>query len=107
MTPEKPIRRSRSLKHQHRTLEIFRALAPYLGGKRRLAPVIFGLLQEVLPRSAWPTARLLDPFCGAGAVALYGKAQGFHVIAGDIMSPGTTALVRQGVRDFLGRQLAR
>ncbi len=62
----------------------FRALPPYLGGKRRLAPLIFALIAEAVPRTAWASCRLLDPFSGGGAVALTAKAQGFHVIAADI-----------------------
>lgn len=66
-----------------RNLGALTALPPYLGSKRRLAPLIFALLAEELPRSAWSDARLSDPFCGGGDVSLYAKAQGFHVIASD------------------------
>jgi adenine-specific DNA-methyltransferase len=62
----------------------FQALAAYLGNKRQLAQLYFALLAEVLPRERWPQLRLLDPFCGSGAVALHAKALGFDVIAGDI-----------------------
>lgn len=61
----------------------FRALPAYLGGKRRLCPLIFSLISEQLPRGEWPANTLLDPFSGGGAVALYAKAQGFHTVASD------------------------
>ena len=60
------------------------ALPPYLGGKRRLSSLIFAALSDTLPRSKWHGARLADPFCGGGAVALHAKARGFEVIASDI-----------------------
>ena len=69
---------------------IFRALPPYLGGKRRLAPLIFALLQDLVPRPDWPTLAFLDPMCGGGAVALAAKALGFNVTAGDGSCRGTT-----------------
>ena len=56
----------------------------YLGGKRRLCPVIFGMLAQYLPRNDWPGAVLLDPFSGGGAVSLYAKAFGFGVFASDV-----------------------
>lgn len=43
------------------------ALPPYLGGKRRLVPLILALLAGVLPRAAWPATTLLDAFSGGGA----------------------------------------
>ena len=72
----------------HREPRFFRALAPYLGGKRRLCPLIFSLLRERLPESAWRSSSFLDPFCGGGAVSLYAKAQGSDVVASD---PATRA----------------
>jgi len=63
--------------------DLFFALLPYLGGKRRLLPLIFGLLADVLPRRQWAGASFLDPMCGGGSVALYAKAQGFAVTASD------------------------
>ena len=62
----------------------FRALPPYLGGKRRLSPLAFATLEAIFPRSAWHGATLLDPLCGGGAVALHAKALGFRVVAGDV-----------------------
>lgn len=66
------------------TLSFFRALLPYLGGKRELAPLIFALIAEALPRAKWNESTLLDPMCGGGAASLYGKAQGFQVVASDL-----------------------
>ncbi len=70
---------------------IFDALSAYLGGKRRLAPVIFSLLAQSLPPERWPHTKFLDPMCGGGAVALYAKAQGFDVVAGDASRIGEVA----------------
>ena len=69
----------------------YRALVPYLGGKRRLAPLIFALLETTLPRSAWGDRAFLDPMCGGGAVALTAKAYGFQVVASDIAARGGIA----------------
>ena len=52
-----------------RGLVPYGALPPYLGGKRRLAPLIFALLAETRPRASWPGLAFLDPCCGGGAVA--------------------------------------
>ncbi len=60
------------------------ALPAYLGGKRTLAPLIFSLIADVLPRERWGGTTFLDPFSGGGAVALTAKAHGFSVIATDI-----------------------
>ncbi len=66
----------------------FQALPAYFGGKRRLCPLIFALLGDVLRREAWREATFVDPFCGGGAVALYAKAQGFDVTASDLAERG-------------------
>src|SRR6266446_6584807 len=65
-------------------LAMWSALYPYLGGKRKLCPVIFREIDKVVPRRLWPGLRFLDAFLGGGSVALYAKAQGFRVIATDI-----------------------
>ena len=72
----------------HREPRFFGALPPYLGGKRRLCPLIFSLIAEQLPRRQWPDSTLLDPFSGGGAVALYAKGQGFRVVASDLAERG-------------------
>lgn len=64
--------------------QFFRALPAYLGGKRRLRPLIFSLVAEQFPRTAWSGATFLDPFSGGGAASLYAKAQGFAVTASDL-----------------------
>ena len=66
-----------------RTSRLFDALPPYLGGKRRLAPLILADLAAELPAAEWPGASFCDPMCGGGAVALAAKAQGFEVYAND------------------------
>ena len=60
------------------------SLPPYLGGKRRLCPLIFGEIDRVLPRVHWRDKRFLDAFQGGGSVSLYAKAQGFDVTSTDI-----------------------
>src|SRR2546422_11146794 len=65
-------------------LTMWSALPPYLGGKRRLCPLIFREIDQIIPRRSWPGLTLLDAFLGGGSVSLYGKAQGFTVIATDI-----------------------
>ena len=66
-----------------RTSRLFDALPPYLGGKRRLAPLIMADLAAELPAAEWPGTSFCDPMCGGGAVALAAKAQGFEVYASD------------------------
>ena len=73
------MRRTRS-----RKLSIWSALPPYLGGKRRLCPLIFREVDRILPRRLWANLTFLDGFLGGGSVALYAKAQGFGVVACDI-----------------------
>ena len=60
------------------------ALPPYLGGKRKLCPLIFREIDRVLPRERWAGRKFLDAFLGGGSVSLYAKSQGFHVTACDI-----------------------
>jgi len=64
--------------------KFFDALPPYLGGKRRLCPLIFALVAEQIPRRNWSQLSWLDPFSGGGSVSLYAKAHGFRVIASDL-----------------------
>jgi 16S rRNA G966 N2-methylase RsmD len=67
-----------------RRYSFFDALIPYLGGKRRLAPLIFREIDRVVPREHWHNLAFLDAFLGGGSVSLYAKAQGFTVISTDI-----------------------
>jgi len=60
------------------------ALFPYLGGKRKLCPLIFREIDRVVPRRLWSGLTFLDAFLGGGSVSLAAKAQGFRVIATDI-----------------------
>ena len=60
-------------------LKMFDALLPYFGGKRKLCPVIFGLISKHIPREQWQGKVFIDAFLGSGAVSLYAKAQGFKV----------------------------
>ncbi len=67
-----------------RKLALWSSLFPYLGGKRRLCPVIFREIDKVVPRRLWSRLTFLDAFSGGGAVALYAKAQGLRVVAVDV-----------------------
>ena len=64
--------------------DYYQALPAYFGGKRRLSPLVFSLLQELVPQQSWPGMQLLDPFLGGGSVSLYAKAQGFEVTCNDL-----------------------
>ena len=68
----------------HRKLALWSALPPYLGGKRRLCPLIFREVDRIVPRRHWPEMTFLDGFLGGGSVSLYAKAQGFKVVATDV-----------------------
>ena len=65
-----------------RRLGIWDALPPFNGGKRRLAGLIFGAIDRIVPRSSWPSLTFVDAFLGGGSVALYAKAQGFGKVIG-------------------------
>src|SRR2546427_4617648 len=60
------------------------AAPPYLGGKRRLCPIIFREIDRVIPCEHWQGLTFLDGFLGGGSVSLYAKAQGFSVVSTDI-----------------------
>ncbi len=66
------------------TNAIFDALPAYMGGKRKLARLIFALLAKRLPQADWRGATFLDPFLGGGSVSLFAKAYGMHVICNDV-----------------------
>jgi len=74
----------RRVARSRRKLAFFGALFPYLGGKRRLCPVIFREIDRLLPRREWPGRTFVDGFLGGGSVSLYAKAMGFRVVACDI-----------------------
>ena len=74
----------------HRRLSIWGALPPYLGGKRRLCPLIFREIDRVVPRAQWGRLTFLDGFLGGGSASLYAKAQGFRVLSCDIAVRGIT-----------------
>ncbi len=65
-------------------LRMYRALPPFLGGKRKLVHLIFSALAKAVPRSDWRSLRFIDPFLGGGSVSLFAKAQGFHVVCNDL-----------------------
>jgi adenine-specific DNA methylase len=69
---------------RNRRLSLWGALPPYLGGKRRLCPLILREVDRLLPRREWPTRTFLDGFLGGGSVSLFAKAQGFRVVSTDI-----------------------
>ena len=69
-------------KTSRRTLSFFSACPPFLGGKRRLAGVIFRELDRVIPRQRWSSLTFLDAFMGGASIALFAKAQGFERVIG-------------------------
>ena len=66
------------------TPSFFEALPAYLGGKRRLCPVVFALLAEVVDRHEWRRMTFVDAFLGGGSVSLQAKALGFRVVCNDL-----------------------
>jgi len=58
------------------------ALPPFNGGKRRLAGLIFGAIDRVVPRASWSRLTFLDGFLGGGSISLFAKAQGFGKVVG-------------------------
>jgi hypothetical protein len=62
----------------------FDALPAYLGGKRKLAPLIFALLATRVSRSSWPQFTFVDAFLGGGSVSVFAKAQGLRVASNDL-----------------------
>jgi hypothetical protein len=86
------------------------SLPPYLGGKRRLCPIIFREIDRVLPRALWPRRTFLDGFLGGGSVSLYAKAQGFSVTSIDIAARSIVigeALIENGSMRLKREDLAR
>ncbi len=83
------------MRRSRKKLSFLGALPPYLGGKRRLCPLIFREIHRLLPRRLWPGLVFLDAFLGGGSVSLYAKAQGFRVVATDIAERSIT--VGQGL----------
>ena len=65
-------------------MRMYRALPPFLGGKRKLVNLIFSALAKAVPRSDWRCLRFIDPFLGGGSVSLFAKARGFHVVCNDL-----------------------
>ena len=57
------------------------ALRAYLRDQRMLAPFIFSLLGDMLPRERWGEATFLDPSSDGAAISLTAKAQGFWLVA--------------------------
>jgi adenine-specific DNA methylase len=61
------------------------SLPAYNGGKRKLASLIFGAIDRVVPRATWPSLTFVDGFLGGGSISLFAKAQGFgKVVSIDI-----------------------
>ena len=86
------------------------SLPPYLGGKRRLCPIIFREIDRVLPREHWHRLTFLDAFLGGGSVSLFAKAQGFSVFSTDIAARAITigrALIENSSVRLTREDLAR
>jgi 16S rRNA G966 N2-methylase RsmD len=67
---------------RRRRLGLWDALPPFNGGKRRLAGLIFGAIDRVVPRASWPSLMFVDGFLGGGSISLFAKAQGFGKVIG-------------------------
>src|SRR5712691_1643333 len=65
-----------------RRMKMWSALPPYLGGKRRLAPIVFREIDRLISRQLWPSMTFLDCFMGGASMALFAKAQSFGKVIG-------------------------
>src|SRR5258708_1942659 len=65
-----------------RRLKMWSALFPYLGGKRKLCPLIFREIDRVVPRRFWSGLTVLDAFLGGGAASVGPKGQRLRGTAG-------------------------
>jgi adenine-specific DNA methylase len=72
---------------------VYNALPPYLGGKRRLNPWIFGKLAQVIPVEKWQDCIFADAFLGGGAVSVYAKLQGFKTILANDLSQRSQLII--------------
>lgn len=70
------------------------ALPAYPGGKRRLLPLVFGLIAEVQPLSSWPQLAFADAFMGAGSVALAAKALGWGSVSANDLAERSALIGR-------------
>jgi len=61
---------------------MWKGLPAYIGGKRQLAPTIFGEIDRVLPRRLWRSLVFLDAFMGGASIALFAKAMGYKKVIG-------------------------
>jgi hypothetical protein len=68
---------------ERRSLRLFDAIPPYLGGKRKLLATIFREIARIHDPSRWPNMRFVDGFMGGGSVAIYAKSQFQTVLAND------------------------
>jgi hypothetical protein len=66
------------------SLKMCGGLPPFLGGKRRLVPLMFSLLSTAARRVEWRGLRFIDPFLGGGSVSLLAKTYGFEVHCNDV-----------------------
>jgi len=71
-------------KRTQKRLAMWSALPAYLGGKRRLCPIFFREIDQIIPRRYWHNLTFLDAFLGGNSVSLFAKAQAFQVIGTDI-----------------------
>ncbi|MDZ4806467.1 MAG: DNA adenine methylase [Candidatus Eisenbacteria bacterium] len=67
-----------------RKLSFWSSLPPFLGGKRKLAPLIFREIDRLIPRRHWNGLTFYDAFLGGGSASLFAKMQSFNVICTDI-----------------------
>lgn len=90
--------------------DLWTALPPYLGGKRKLCAIIFREVDRVLPREHWHGATLLDAFQGGGSISLYAKALGHNAVSCDLATRAIVigrALIENGSVRLTREELAR
>lgn len=63
--------------------QFFRALPPYLGGKRKLLKTIFKEIARHVDPQEWRRASFIDGFVGGGSVSIYAKAVFGEVLGND------------------------
>ena len=80
-----------------RKLALWSALPPYLGGKRRLCPLIFREVDRILPRARWNSMTFLDGCLCLGILS----ALAVNVLFGWWWADGLAAL---GIAGFATRE---
>jgi DNA adenine methylase len=78
---------------KRRSLRIFDAIPPYLGGKRAMLADIFREISRHIDTSRWKDTTFIDGFVGGGSVSIYAKAH-FKSVVGNDLSEHTATIAR-------------